>query len=1645
MASFDSKSQRTLTRRTFFRIVTGSLMAMPAAAGGFLVPPSIAYAETLSEADGGSAEGVTERIVVVKASEVGFCVLDMADGGETKVPGAYVRISSRYNGKTVDGYTDPDGVVTLDIKHLAENPDELDVNKLEEYAFNGSMLISCEGYRTCEIPLVRVEGATPLIVPTRRLTDGLPYPRSTTFDEWDVLYTANEFVQTSSNTDTHSIALDWRGLGSGTATVSLKERDTGSTIQSTRVTPTDGTLKASFTGAFLDAGSKHALTPGAHYDLEIVQDGFTYTSSIQLAVSTGAADGPAQKDAVKLTPINTATGGNTAIDAKWPSGVPLVGGGGLKTWSPDLPVNVYINPFGYIQVTLKSPSWGYKRDNGGSGQQGWGTYPRKGVADQFDKMLSTAGKMTTATSKAFQAPGNINQIDLAASVSFMGNFQAVAAAKWDTDKGIFQGMLGGQIYLACIVSITENFFAGPIPVLITFSLNANLTVSLNCGIYSLKDPSNPNEKLIEAAFDFSRWKFDYTSTGLTVTINITPSLSVGVGIRGVASISVMGKFTLTMYMGFTYRGELDTTTHPLPHYIFGYSAQIALVLHLFLFTETFDLKNWKYRDFYDNWEGGLQSMADEAQGDLMSAMANESLPSILSQLHIITSRMLIDTSEFEGSALLTSASEDTPEDEGFDWETMREDDVQAPLDTGTVITYAVYSLLDEDEQAKEQGQEPEGTGNGDREQDAGQQDQPAAPAVSEAETLGADVIESDDDASGALGTGDAQAANVAADALIALAAEELADDGAVEATADASEVTDATSLVTDAELQQASPVDAVKADANAADLTAESPATEGDAVSTGQTADGATATTTRKTGRLRRRSPVVYTRRTTRADTLTALSDDSLPSPGVRRLGVEGGIRPSSDTIIAESVFGDPRVKVLNLSITAYLGVDYVRATCCFRIGSVLVNGEPRTRLIMTVLDVQADDDTYTRYFARERVIDFDMDDIPGISREDLFDYDFDIAFTTYTKRIFNPNVVPHVRYVTYEQVQLVIVSGRRQREDNTPLSSVATDLVFTYLRFDSSELAKEAGQAISYVKRSIRGTDVMGTDGRYHCISSLQCTPDATSDSKVLVISYLDRISSTEEGVLSDNAQDVDIKASFVLVNVQEGTMQIPTRASIDEAMGIIEDAGIYELSLSPNIGGLHTLSLRGLKRTHFFLLGINTTDATFSRIILGGALDSSMHLVAWPQQNCFLTSYPKAKYVEELARNWNNPDTLDRSQWVLQKARWNTQTPVPNMATLVFQPIGPESFNFSNFGINSAGSLIFWPQGKDGDDGRVYNEDGSYEENEDRPVYQIMACRIRNGRFSDPFVAADVEHRMSSLHIVETRGHTAPLEVLGTQQLDPAGDRVFYASNLWYTSVPNLRCATAVGCDCPIPLVSPGGTLRFDVTVRNDGNTYLAGCTLQMCVHEGDKVSEVPGSTAQLTFGKDTLLPSNWNPPQDDGSMSDVEDDWSLAPGKRSVYRIEVGIPGDWQGEKLVSFVARDAWMADDGGLNAMADGDVYQDFSVRPGTYKVVETRSSTDQRTDRTYMQAISVTEGVADGTPYADAPVQMSTEEDTKGRTDPSPKPDKQKTSAKRSGRLAQTGDSSLGALSAGLALGGAALVAYGKRVAARESDEGMSQ
>jgi hypothetical protein len=166
-------------------------------------------------------------------------------------------------------------------------------------------------------------------------------------------------------------------------------------------------------------------------------------------------------------------------------------------------------------------------------------------------------------------------------------------------------------------------------------------------------------------------------------------------------------------------------------------------------------------------------------------------------------------------------------------------------------------------------------------------------------------------------------------------------------------------------------------------------------------------------------------------------------------------------------------------------------------------------------------------------------------------------------------------------------------------------------------------------------------------------------------------------------------------------------------------------------------------------------------------------------------------------------------------------------------------------------------------------------------------MAARVYRGFFSEPFVVAEVDHDMSDLSVITTSDVMSPLAVLSVEHVQSGttddGDPVYlhHEANVWYTAVPHVVCATAVDCYAPMPFVSAGGTLAFHVTIRNDGNCYLRGCTIQLCLHktmtdekdaEGNLLPDEVRLTKVGRFVRSTSideLPQLWNVIKGDMSL--------------------------------------------------------------------------------------------------------------------------------------------------------------------------------
>ena len=1698
--SDDIQTTHTITRRGFLRAGAGSLLALPAIGGvGIFSRARVAQALTVQDEAGGTfTNEELAKITVVTRTEMAVVAVDVAkippttvvtseglESGaippEAYVVGAKVRVTSRYNGKTVEGATDAEGKIIFDIRELSENLENKDINKLDEYAFNATLQIDCDGFRTFQTALFRAEGTGVFVATTRSIEpgDSTPYPHMISYDEWDILYTRNTFLTSTENTDEMSVVVEGRNFPDGAATVIVREKDAGAELASVTATPSGGNLTATLKGQFGLLGGANAFKQGVEYEVAVIQSSKVYTWPVQLQMKEGvlskAVEAAPEYSIFKMA--NT-SGDKSALNITWPNWVPIFGGQKANIMSPiKTPLAITLDPYGFCQITYTIPLYGYKYDSGEPDKAGWKKQPYDSAKDaykKYEKKFSEMVDQKAPTAYANKNKYGYSKIAMGSVFDIMVYLQVMAVSKWDTEKSIFQGDGGGQLHLSCNYTFTWNFWAGPVPFLITCGFNFDAVASLMFGITSKMVDGLSGTDL--ASFlpgfllDPTSWDIDFTNTGLSVSVTFAPFLSFGIGLAGVASASVRGKFILSFYFGLT-----AAKNRPLPHVIGTMAAKVEVVLQFIFYTQTYALDGLSLKEtkLFDNWDGSVQSQAEglKSQADGPAG----SLPDLAGGMRIVTAKMMEKTAEATGklSQPLTTASDGSLVPQGdigpssINWSEAKKKIEDKKLG----ITYNSYTFkVERPKRAGQSDAQPAAAPS--QSSPLSTQAEPAADAPTAAAPADASsTTQPTTDASGASQASGVVAGAAAAATALGADAEKSVPDAAATAAGGAS--ADAAAAAT---ASPAADSDAASPTADPAAAPSDTPAQQQDQAKADEKSDAkldAQSDEKAKVATIRPHigSSVSY------ADSFIAPSGDGLsaqddgaflPDPGVKEVKVTGGVRPTSDVIIStdaageeQLVAGDPRMRVIDIRTSSSSGAS-TRATCSFRIGTVNIEGTGvRSRLIMTVLDASGD---YASFIGLQRVIDFDINDIAGVDHKDLFDYEFGLAFSQFTSKAGGVEA-------NIDQIEIVLVSGKRSAGDSTSIAAAGTDLYFTYLQFYAQDLLAEDFSNPLYVQYSLPGSQVLTpestTPDGVHNISNIYCVPmgndSATNGS--LLVAFLDRKADSAANVFSDNKSLVTVRPRFVLLATDQDyvTVNIPDTTALDDRLNMndFDFASVIRMTLSPRIAGLYTLTLQAPSNSFFYVFDFDE-NGVFTTASQCPMLDPrSMSLIPWVEQDCFLTSFANEAYRSTAEFLRGGPDTWDYTQWTLQKASWHDTGSPAGSHVLYFEEIGPSGFNFSRFALNSSGTFLFWPEGRTGSDEIFYDENGERLEpvGTDDAVYHIMACRVRKNdegvlHFSDPFVAADVPHSMDQLAAVTTHDRYAPFEVLSSELVDtgetmtPSGSSekvtLYHAARLWYTSVPNLQCCTVVGSACTLPAVPAGGTAKFDVTIRNDGNSFLSGCTLQMYRHdieidadqnpirdaEGNYIDHgvTPVNAAfKLTFDENSLQASSYNPADDEGKPTDIEPDYALPPGKRSIYRVEVDIPEDWAGVCFISFNATDPVMAEGGGLAAMDDDEpVFQTFSVEPGTYPVVQNRLTPDASKTRTFQHSVSVSDPTSGIFGYADSPTTV---------TDIDPN-----SAAARRSRLPDTADPT-SMLPLGLGAAGAALAAYGMRRAQVEREE----
>lgn len=221
------------------------LPRVPGSTNAFILP----FAPTEAHAD----EKDPFRVLVLSRTMFGVVVVDVANK-MNPIAGAQVTLTSRYAaGKQLTATTDDEGTAIFEVAPLSEGYVD-EATLLDAYDFNGGISISMAGYRDVEIPLARIQGGTAITAPTRPLSDGEPYFRQLTFDEWDIQYADATFMALpkddagNDQPDTHAFTVQAHLPQGGQATLHINKVMPAAGSSSETVTQI-GQVKASASGA----------------------------------------------------------------------------------------------------------------------------------------------------------------------------------------------------------------------------------------------------------------------------------------------------------------------------------------------------------------------------------------------------------------------------------------------------------------------------------------------------------------------------------------------------------------------------------------------------------------------------------------------------------------------------------------------------------------------------------------------------------------------------------------------------------------------------------------------------------------------------------------------------------------------------------------------------------------------------------------------------------------------------------------------------------------------------------------------------------------------------------------------------------------------------------------------------------------------------------------------------------------------------------------------------------------------------------------------------------------------------------------------------------------------------------------------------
>lgn len=605
---------KSFSRRTLFTGATTLLSSL-------LLPRVEGLADTFSLVPIGVETALADddsagaRVMVVSRTQVGVVAYDMTDPScKTPLPGAHVKLISRSKGGiSVEGTADYEGKIIFDVLDLAEDPDA------EMLAFNGTLEVTCDGYRDVCIPLTRVFAHAGVVAPTYPLGDQ-PYLRTLCMDEWDVQYTEATFMTGQYNEDDHEVVAEVklpRADRVADATLTVTDANGGEhTVDGEIAVQDDTTVSLRFVAKFLRRSDEICIDEGctAKVGFRLASDlATTYTTDLHVSTKPVPIEDERKGDAIVVPAIVPQGFAKPIVLPKsliWP-----LGGASFSIWTPTLPILYDFSPLGYGLFGAELDVTWQRKDDGEKAS--WQRVPRSSVADQWKALGENNEKAI--------------QNFLAADAFPIGN--SIPCATSELTKK-FAIAVRAQGYGSLDYDWGKKYWTGNMSALLGADVNLCWTWQMSLMGFPFFFQVNPFGRLYGAMrrglYMDHFFEPEFTNDHMTFGFNLAVGLGVTAGI-GVSGGWATASVTGSGYLSFLLNIGKDDPDARL-RFIIGAGASLVATFQIGICKATFQLAHGDWPQIFDSKYDALMASADEnGVIDLSSVEGQEALSDVLKE------------------------------------------------------------------------------------------------------------------------------------------------------------------------------------------------------------------------------------------------------------------------------------------------------------------------------------------------------------------------------------------------------------------------------------------------------------------------------------------------------------------------------------------------------------------------------------------------------------------------------------------------------------------------------------------------------------------------------------------------------------------------------------------------------------------------------------------------------------------------------------------------------------------------------------------------------------------------------------------------------------------------------------------------------